>query len=49
MPADGDIVLRAASPFTRGHRKLGFFAAYAEHFIRRIAIELAMKPADKVR
>ncbi len=49
MPADGDIVLRAASPFTRRHRELGFVAAYAEHLIRGIAIELAVKPADKVR
>ena len=47
MSADGHIVLAARAPRTWLHREFTVLALNKENFLRRVAIELTVKPLDE--
>ena len=48
VPADSDVVFRSRSPFARRHRELSTNAGDPKHRLRRISIELPVKPPNEL-
>jgi integrase len=48
VPTDGNLVLRARTPFARDHHELAAGTSNAQHVLRRILVELTVQPAQEI-